>query len=249
MMEHLAENATVTDVFDTEEVYVDATEAYDFDGKTSFINFCKQNVRARKVLKKRGVELHETVVMMSLLSQFKSNGNFEKEVTEWEAKTTGKGWDEFVKHFSTADHNRRRRIKFGKKAAGESMYANNVMDINSLKGQLSNELSKQLAKGLAEVVSAAQQEVHDSVNMAVGSKDTSSSTSSSSDSDMAKEIAKLRKEMKEVKEENKKLKSGKGNRNGNKKMTTKCSHCNRWHCFALPANAGKAPAGWKKADE
>ena len=266
MMAHLEGNATVTDVFDKEQLYAAAQEPYDFGSTSSFKVFATTLKRHQKVLKAHAIVLHDSVMMMSLLSQFKGHGGFKKEVEEWEVKSQAdQTWVNFVKHFDAADHARRQRNKYGKKTAGESMYsnhqANQAFDMSDMKNFLSKEIDRKIGQGLTQVIDATEKQLEEQAHVA-----TDKWSKSSSD-----ELSKLREQMKALEDENSKLKASWKSRNGRrgrtrltvggeatgkKKMDTKCSLCNRWHpyvaeadCWAHPHNRDKAPEGWKKADE
>ena len=50
--------------------------------------------------------------------------------------------------------------------------------------------------------------------------------------------------------------NGKGNGNGDKKITPRCVHCNRYHpnvpadkCWSLNANQTNKPKGWKPREK
>ena len=272
MMEHLESNATVTDVFDKEQLYAAAQEPYDFDSTSSFKVFATNLKRHQKVLKSHAIILHDSVMMMSLLSQFKGHGGFKKEVEEWEVKSQAdQTWDDFVKHFDAADHARRQRDKYGKKTAGESMYgnhqANQAFDMSDIKNFLSKEIDRKIGQGLTQVIDATEKQLEEQAYIAKLPKgDADKFTKAYSD-----ELSKLREQVKTLEEEKTKLKASWKRRNdrrgrtrvtvggeatGKKKMDTKCSLCNRWHpyvaeteCWAHPNNRDKAPEGWKKADE
>ena len=269
MMDHLESNATVTDVFDKEQLYASAQEPYDLEGTTSFKIYATNQKRKQKVLKSHNIILHDSIMMMPLLSQFKGHGDFKKEVEEWEVKShTDQTWNNFVQHFDAADHARRQRNKYGKKTAGESMYANQALDMSDMKAYLSSEIDRRIGQGLTEVIDATERQLEDRAYVATQPKDHADKWTKG----QADELSKLRDQLKTLEDENKKLKHGRQRSRGRrtrvtvggesvtydnkKKMDKKCPLCGRWHpyvaeadCWAHPDNRDKAPEGWKKADE
>ncbi|MHC5134888.1 MAG: hypothetical protein ACYSO0_00555 [Planctomycetota bacterium] len=246
MLAHLESNCSPTDCFEVEELLERRDAAIDFDSEDSLKVYYTNLGRLLKTLTRHGVKTSVSELLVRHLSQFKQQGEFKDEVTEWETMNQSlRTWDNFKKHFIDADHARRLRNKYTNKTAGSTGFgsANNVTTMD--------ELYNSLHKGLSGIAEAADETIKETVNAAIADKFKSlpkDDNEAAWKAAFSKEMEGLRTKLKAVEEENKKLKKKKGR---GQRYEQPCKHCENVHvhiseerCWGNPKNKDKAPEGW-----
>ena len=244
MMNHLRDNARVTDVFDKKQLLDNLNEPIDFNGDLPLKGHFKNVDATIKLLKKHNVEASESIIMVTLLEQIKAHGEFKDEVIKWELKpAASQTWKEFKKYYSAADHERRQREQYGAKTAKSvGATANHVTSLSKLKSYFDDNLL-----ALAQATTAGLNAVMEKPVPTAATK-TATATSTS-----------LEDKVKALEAELKSMKAGtgtKGNNGETKTPRVKCKHCNRYHpnvpadkCWAFPGNQASKPDGWKPRGE
>jgi hypothetical protein len=209
MLAHLESNCSPTDCFEVEELLERRDAAIDFDSEDSLKVYYTNLGRLLKTLTRHGVKTSVSELLVRHLSQFKQQGEFKDEVTEWETMNQSlRTWDNFKKHFIDADHARRLRNKYTNKTAGSTGFGH---------------------KGLSGIAEAADETIKETVNAAIADKFKSlpkDDNEAAWKAAFSKEMEGLRTKLKAVEEENKKLKKKKGR---GQRYEQPCKHCENVH--------------------
>lgn len=246
LMDHLRDNARVTDVFDKKQLLNELDAPIDFDGDIPLKGHLKNVEATIKLLKKHGIDASPTILMVNLLEQIKAHGDLKEEVGKWELKpVASQKWDDFKTHFSAADHERRQLDQYGAKTArtvGATINnVNGITTIPALKSYVDDSLL-----AFAQATTAG-------LNAVMEKPPAAAATTTPSAVD--DRVAALEAELKKLKAGNKG--TGKNGSNGQTTATrAKCKHCNRHHpnvpsdkCWALLANQASKPDGWSVKGE
>ena len=238
LMEQLRSYARVTDCIDVGELLEQRNEPINFDGEVTLETHFTKLVRQMKALKTHhDIVTSESELMVTLLRQIKTQGDFKDEVTEWETKTTGADWAAFQVHFAKADDARRQRNKYANRPARDTEFnsANAAIDTDGLAALIRSQVSAEVGAGMAEVTKATQE----TINAAIG-KDSGEGT------------AALEKKLESLRKENAALKAAASKQGGSRSF--QCEHCDRKHpawwepekCYAHPKSRKNAPQWFKE---